>query len=116
MQYKLYAKLNSDFNIVDFTCNINFLNYNKNDILNANWLDVFIEPEERQRVFEMLMCLLGMHYPFELHESYDVKCIDGNHQFVDFVKNVIVEDDVKYIECNGILHHTANYFELLRER
>lgn len=95
--------LDKNADIVEFDCT---LKDTQSQLLNKqigkNWIDTFIDISDRDEILKVFNGLLqNQTEEWETYEN-DIKCIDGTHKRIDFINEVIIKDDEKFISSFGV--------------
>ena len=104
----LYVILDSKGNIVDFFCNLADISSQGNGVIGKNWFDTFIDPEDREKIYQVFQEILqGNDKSFETYKN-DILCQDGSHRLIDFYNRLVTKNGAKYTLSVGMEHFEAD--------
>jgi len=113
-QFDISVTLDEKGNILDFESTIEGLEYDKKEIVDKNWFDMFIEPDEQNKVFKLFQ---DNFYSDDLlnkslwQHSTDIKTKDGHHKLIDFENTILVYDNGKKVLYLKGIEHYAKLFK-----
>lgn len=101
--------LNQNGIILSFESTIEELEYAQDEVLGKNWFDIFIEPTDRNEMFQLFIeCFYSdkfLEKKLELHTN-DVRTKNGHHKLIDFENEMVLSHTgEKFIFVKGIEHH-----------
>ena len=105
LKQSLNVLLDSNAIIIEIESNISELIIDKREVVGKNWFDTFIATIDRDKVMEVFNGLLnGETEKYKAHHN-DIKCKNGKHLFLDFLSEVVVENEAKKVILKGVLHY-----------
>ena len=105
-----YLKVVLDKNaiIVEFECTLRDIKSDFIDVIGKNWFDTFIDSIDKEKVLKVFNGLLNNQTEKWKTYENDVKFLDGQHKFIDFINEVIIKDSEKFTSSFGV-EHIDNY-------
>lgn len=97
--------LDSQANIVDLRCDLDFESFDAEEVIGKNWFDLFIETEDRDKVRKVFEGLFNGEETQWQSFKNDIKCRFGHYKLMDFHNQIFERDGVKYINSVGIEHY-----------
>ena len=105
----LNVVLNQNGIILSFESTIEELEYAQDEVLGKNWFDIFIEPTNRNMMFQLFIeSFYGDNFLDKNIQLYthDVVTKNAHHKLIDFENEMVLSHTgEKFIFVKGIEHH-----------
>jgi PAS domain-containing protein len=99
-EFYISVTLDKKWDILDFDSTIEGLEYDKSEVIGKNWFDMFIEPDDQNKVLQLFQnnfyCNDLLNKNLWQHIT-DIKTKDGHHKLIDFENTILIYDNGKKV-------------------
>jgi len=107
--------LDHNGNIVEFESTLEPFCHNPKEVIGKNWFDIFIDPNDREKIFNVFLEILkGNDKAYQTYKN-DIYCKDGTHRLIDFYNRLVTKNGKKYTFSFGVEHMYVDFSENLKK-